>query len=175
MSEPFIKLNMWMASELNLSGNELIIFAVIHQYTAYQGGYDRGMNGLTDWTGCARSKAYEAVNRLIDKGLVERSSASKGRNPTVYRSKVNRPETGRFWDGKPSQNGTVNRPETGHLIDSIDSIDNTPYNPPKRGTERKPYRPRRKNPALNYDQGGSYDKETLKQQYGISFGEEFYE
>lgn len=35
MSEQFVKLHTWM-TELDLSGSELIAFAVIHHYAAYQ-------------------------------------------------------------------------------------------------------------------------------------------
>lgn len=135
MSEPFIKLNMWMASELNLSGNELIIFAVIHSYTEYKGGYDGGASQLGKWAGVSRQNVYRYLAPLIERGYVE-AHGTGGRKPTVYVSKASNrlklrqlknmsdEPTVSNRDSKPSQIETP--------IDIIDdcNINNTPLYPP---------------------------------------------
>ena len=173
MSEPFVKLHSWMTG-LGLSASELICFAVIHGYTEYAGGYQGGMEALGKWCGLARSHVYPVIKSLTDKQLIAQTSPSKGRNAAVYVS-LGKPShigtvegrlTVPYSDGKPSHIGTH--------IDNIDNIDNNPLNPPKRGTERKPYRrSRRQNPALDYKDDTDYSREALRAN-GISFGEEFY-
>ena len=184
MTEPYIKLNMWMAAELKLSGNELIAFAVVHHYTGCAGGYSQGMERLASWIGCARSKAYDAMASLSAKGLIKLSVPSKGRVPAVYVSLVNRSESGRLkskeGDGYPSQIGTVNRPESGHYIENIENIKNTPpIIPPKGGSanaDAKPKQKRRGRPprSQSYMQGERYPEDKLRRM-GISLGEEFYD
>ena len=144
MPEPFVKLNMWMASELGLSGNELIVFAVIHGYTAFCGGYQGGMDMLGKWCGLSRRNAYRVISPLIEKGLVKQTVSSKGRNASVYVSLVNRVNMTQLdaqltvsnRDGKPCQNDTH--------IDNNRYIDKPPVSPLKGGGTAKPQRPRRK-------------------------------
>jgi hypothetical protein len=172
-------------TELGLNPSELIAFAVIHHYTAYQGGYAGGALALSKWCGIAKSKIYRVLDKLIEKEYVVKLKASKGRGTSVYASIVNCPQTGQLegtkGDSCLSPNGTVNCPQTGHYIDNR-YID-TPYSPPTRGTanagakpgERKRHRGASKNRALNYLKGSyNYSDEELRK-LGISMGEEFYE
>ena len=147
MSEQFVKLHTWMATDLHLTGNELIVFAVIHGYTVSCGSYKGGMEMLGKWCGVSRQHAYRHLQPLIEKGLVKQTQGSGGRNTAVYISTVKpsqygtdeENQKGRLTvpnrDGKPSQYGTH--------IDNIDIID-TPYSPPKGDGAGRPQRPRRK-------------------------------
>lgn len=185
MSEQFVKLHKWM-TELGLNPSELIAFAVIHHYTAYQGGYAGGALALAKWCGIAKSKIYRVLDKLIEREYVVKLKVSKGRGTSVYASIVNCPQTGQLEGAKGdsclSPNGTVNCPKTGHYIDNR-YIDNPPT-PLKGGSasagakpgERKRRRGAPKpNRALNYLRGKTdYSDEELRK-LGISMGEEFYE
>lgn len=175
----------WMTG-LGLNPSELIVFAVIHGYTASCGSYKGGMEMLGKWCGVNRQHAYRYLKPLIEKGLVKQIKASGGRNAAAYISTVkpsqygtdDESQMGRLTaperDGKPSQYGTH--------IDNIDIINNTPSIPLKGGSanagakseapRRKPRRP--KNRALNYMTNGATTEAVLRAA-GISMGEEFYE
>jgi hypothetical protein len=171
-------------TELGLNPSELIAFAVIHHYTAYQGGYAGGALALSKWCGIAKSKIYRVLDKLIEKEYVVKLKTSKGRGTTVYASIINCPQTGQLEDAKGdsylSRKGTVNCPETGHYIDNR-YID-TPYSPPKGdsanagaksgASERKRRRPRRATNIIS--SGDDYSDERLAEM-GITMGKEFYD
>lgn len=173
----------WMSSDLHLVGNELIVFAAIHAYTEWQGGYAGGMEPLMELTGLVRSKVYKLLAGLKERGYIGLAKASKGRTHSTYISLVNRPPQGTVKQNQPSPQpspiGDSTVPQGGHYIDNR-YID-TPYSPPTRGTanadatfEHKPRTRKRKNRALDYQQGPKYTREDLKA-LGISLGEEIYE
>jgi biotin operon repressor len=60
----------WMASQLKLSGNELLIYAIIYSFNMR----DRLLCSSQDWIaakcGCSRKAVNEGINRLVKKGLV---------------------------------------------------------------------------------------------------------
>lgn len=180
MSEQFIKLHTWM-TELGLNPSELIVFAVIHGYTASCGEYHGGVEVLGKWTGLRRQHVYPFLKSLADKGLIKQTRASGGRHAAAYISLVNRPNIGqldgqltvRNRDGKPSEIGTH--------IDNNRYID-TPYSPPTRGTAHADAKPERKRRSSGkrrravdiIPSGIDYSTEGLKKM-GISQGEEFYD
>ena len=184
MSEQFIKLHSWM-TEIGLSGNELIVFAVIHHYTQWKGGYSGGMEPLMQLTGVGRRSAFYIVDKLIKKNLVALPAPAKGRNHSTYVSLVNRATDCTDEENEPCnglhstvQNTTPNRATDCTLLDNR-YIDNPPT-PLKGGSanaDAKPERRRRPsrsyNRALNYIHGETYTKERLKE-LGVSFGEELY-
>lgn len=184
MSEQFIKLHTWMATDLHLTGNELIVFAVIHSYTTYQGGYAGGMEPLMELTGLTKCNVYGLIRKLKDKGCIGLANASKGRVHSTYVSLVNRIATDTV-NKKPTVSETVsppihNRIATDTLLDNR-YID-TPYSPPTRGTAHADAKPERKRRSSGkrrravdiISSGSDYSSEGLKR-IGISQGEEFYD
>lgn len=180
MSEQFVKLHTWM-TELGLNPSELIVFAVIHGYTASCGEYHGGVEVLGKWTGLRRQHVYPFLKSLVDKGLIRQTRTSGGRHAAAYISLVNRPNIGQFdgrltvrnRDGKPSEIGTH--------IDNIDIIDNppTPLGGGRANADARPERKRRssgkRRRAVDIIPSGiDYSTEGLKKM-GISQGEEFYD
>ena len=163
MSEPFIKLNMWMATELNLSGNELIVFAVIHGYTASCGEYHGGVEVLGKWTGLRRQHVYPFLKSLTDKGLIKQTRASGGRHAAAYISLVNRPNIGQL-DGQLTVLNRDSKPsEIGTHIDNKDNID-TPYSPPRgdsANANAKQRARRRSRSAHNYQEAPRLTRDDL--------------
>ena len=180
MSEQFVKLHTWM-TELGLNPSELIVFAVIHGYTASCGEYHGGVEVLGKWTGLRRQHVYPFLKSLVDKGLIRQTRTSGGRHAAAYISLVNRPNIGQFdgrltvrnRDGKPSEIGTH--------IDNIDIIDNppTPLGGGRANADARPERKRRsnsrRNRALNYMHSEHRYTEDDLRKMGISLGEEFYD
>lgn len=67
----FITIEGWMRTQLNLSGNELVIYAVIFQFSQGKAGrYIGGLPFLADWCGCHIDTARRAIRNLEDAGLI---------------------------------------------------------------------------------------------------------
>lgn len=180
MNEQFVKLHKWMGG-MGLTPNELMIFAVIHSYTEHGRGYDGGLAGLTEWTGCSLRTVNCAVRKLESEGWIINSKPSKGRVATVYHSNhakiapLRDAETARLTMQKLHSNHAETAPDKKDKID----IDNppTPLGGGRENADAKPERKRRSsgkpNRALRYIHGKSYTEDDLRRM-GISFGEEFY-
>ena len=185
MSEQFVKLHKWMGG-MGLTPNELMIFAVIYSYTEYGRGYDGGLAGLTEWTGCSLRTVKYVVRKLESEGWILNSKPSKGRVATVYHSNHAKiaplmgAETARLTVQKLHSNGAEIAPDKKYKKD----INNTPLYPPKGGSENADAKPgERRRPrgaskpsrALNYLRGNTDYSEQGLHNLGISTGEEFYE
>ena len=67
----FLTIEGWMRTALNLSGNELVVFAVIYQFSQGKAGrYIGGLPYLADWCGCHLDTARRALRALEDRGLI---------------------------------------------------------------------------------------------------------
>lgn len=67
----FLTIEGWMRTALNLSGNELLVFAVIYQFSQGKAGrYIGGLPYLADWCGCHADTARRAVRALEERGLI---------------------------------------------------------------------------------------------------------
>lgn len=167
----------WMGG-MGLTPNELMIFAVIHSYTEYGRGYDGGLAGLTEWTGCSLRTVNCAVRKLESEGWIIKGKPSKGRVATVYHSNHAKiaplmgAEIARLTMQKLHSNHAEIAPDKKYKKD----INNTPYSPPTRGTAHADAkkRPRRIPRSLNYMHGEPLTEDNLNAM-GISMGEEFYD
>lgn len=67
----FLTIEGWMRTALNLSGNELLVFAVIYQFSQGKAGrYIGGLPYLADWCGCHQDTARRALRELEERGLI---------------------------------------------------------------------------------------------------------
>lgn len=78
-TDNFFVIQGWMRSELNLSGNALLIYAIIYGFsqTAHQ-EFTASINYLVEWVGCSRRTVFYALDELIEKGLITKESEEKG-------------------------------------------------------------------------------------------------
>ena len=67
----YITIQSWMRSELNLSGNELIIYAIIYGFSQDgESRYTGSRQYLADWCGCSVRNVQTILNNLTEQGLV---------------------------------------------------------------------------------------------------------
>lgn len=67
----FLTIEGWMRTRLDLSGNELMVFAVIYQFSQGKAGrYIGGLPYIADWCGCHIDTARRALRNLEDRGLI---------------------------------------------------------------------------------------------------------
>lgn len=60
----------WMRLELDLSGWELVIYAMIHQFTVRTGSYTGGIPYIMAFTGLTRNTVRKHLRMLVTKGLI---------------------------------------------------------------------------------------------------------
>ena len=62
----------WMVSELHLTGNELLAYAVIYGFSQDGASAFRGtLAYIAEWLGCSKSSAHRTLKRLTERGLIE--------------------------------------------------------------------------------------------------------
>lgn len=86
--ESFITIQGWMATELNLSGNELLVYALIYGFSQDGESEFRGsINYICGWLNCSRPTAMKALNNLVENGLISKRVKIEN-NVTFNRYKV---------------------------------------------------------------------------------------
>lgn len=69
--ENFINVQGWMVTELGLSGNELLIYAMIHGITQDgQSRYNGGLKYLGEWLSSSKQTVINNLKSLCEKGLI---------------------------------------------------------------------------------------------------------
>ena len=67
----FITIQGWMRSELNLSGNELIAYALIYGFSQDgESSFNGSSQYIADWCGIARDNALRLLKRMCEKGII---------------------------------------------------------------------------------------------------------
>ena len=71
----FLNIQGWMINELNLKGNELIIYALIYGFTKDGVSEFRGSRQyMADWTNSSVRSVQSVVNSLVNKGMIEKNN-----------------------------------------------------------------------------------------------------
>ena len=84
----YINIQSFMVTELELKGNELLVYAIIYGFSQTNGTYFSGSTQyLADWTNSTRQGIMKNLKSLIDKGLIEKV----GENQQVNYYKALRP------------------------------------------------------------------------------------
>ena len=71
----FLNIQGWMINELNLKGNELIIYALIYGFTKDGVSEFRGSRQyMAEWTNSSVRSVQNVVNSLVNKGMIEKNN-----------------------------------------------------------------------------------------------------
>lgn len=70
----------WMITELGLSGNRLLIYAVIYDYSKDGGDYSSGYKLLGRIIGAHINTAIRITKELVDKGFLVKEDEAVGGN-----------------------------------------------------------------------------------------------
>ena len=76
--DSFCRLYSWMAVDLGLSGNDLMVYAFIYAYSTNEGGkgcYFGGNEVISRSLGCTTKSVERSVHKLNDMGLIELKQA----------------------------------------------------------------------------------------------------
>lgn len=88
-AERYINVLGWMMDDLNLSGKELLIFALIYGFSQEaQGAYTGSQKELADWVHTQQPKAADILTKLTNKGLLikEDYTDAQNRRRCLYRA-----------------------------------------------------------------------------------------
>ena len=70
----YITIQGWMRTELNLSGNELIVYAIIYGFSQNkQGEFTGTAQYLADWAGCSRRHITRILNKLVEGNFITKT------------------------------------------------------------------------------------------------------
>lgn len=74
----YVSLQGWMITDLKLSGNELIVYAIIYGFSQTTGNRFTGsLNYLASWLNATKQTALNALQKLVAKGLIEKFEVIK--------------------------------------------------------------------------------------------------
>lgn len=72
-NENFVVIMGFMVNELQLKGNELLIYAIIHGFSQCENQkYTSGLKYLMKWTRASKPTVISSLQSLMEKGLIER-------------------------------------------------------------------------------------------------------
>lgn len=78
IEQNYITIQGWMVKRLELSGNELILFALIFGFCQDNETYFTGsLNYISEWLNCSRPTVIKTIDSLVEKGLIEKKQEVK--------------------------------------------------------------------------------------------------
>ena len=73
-NENYIQISGWMINELDLKGNELLVYALIHGFCQDGKSVFKGsLNYIMAWLNISKPTCISCIQSLIDKGMVVKS------------------------------------------------------------------------------------------------------
>ena len=79
----YITIQSWMRTDLKLSGNELIVYAIIYGFSQNkQGEFTGSAQYLADWVGCTRRTVMTILSRLVEEKLITKTEIVLNNNVT---------------------------------------------------------------------------------------------
>ena len=77
----FITLEGWMRTDLKLSGNELIVYAIIYGFSQNkQDTFTGSLQYLADWVGCSKRTVMRSLNRLVEEKFITKTETVLNNN-----------------------------------------------------------------------------------------------
>lgn len=116
----YLTIQSWMRTELNLSGNELIIYAIIYGFSQDETSRFSGSRQyLADWCGCTVRSVQNTLNLLLEKGLITKYDCTR-QNVKFCEYVANFTTSEKF--SPPSEK--ISPPSEKFSLNNIDNIDN---------------------------------------------------
>ena len=85
--EQYLNIQAWMITDLELTGNDLIVYAIIYGFS--QDGDNLFMGNrsyLAAWCRCSERSIQRNINNLIERGLIEQAVHSSDNRKVYYRA-----------------------------------------------------------------------------------------
>ena len=77
----YITIQGWMRTDLKLSGNELIVYAIIYGFSQNeQGTFTGSLQYLADWVGCSKRTVMRTLNSLVEEKFITKTETVLNNN-----------------------------------------------------------------------------------------------
>ena len=76
--DSYIQIKPFMVINLNLSGNALLIYAVIYGHTVNKGVFYGSIEYLAQWCNCSTRNVITCLNKLQEQGLIRKKKTVRG-------------------------------------------------------------------------------------------------
>lgn len=77
-SENYVTIQGWMRTELNLKGNDLIVYAIIYGFSqTEEQRFTGSLQYLADWCGATKNGVQKNLKNLLDLGLIQKFEMTK--------------------------------------------------------------------------------------------------
>ena len=122
-SNNHIVIHGWMLNELELKGNELLIFAIIHGFSQdSESEFNGSLQYLAEWTNSTKQGVIKNLKSLIEKDLIDKKEIRKGSIKFCsYASKFNGIKQS-LMDHSTKFNGTIKQSLPNNIDNNIDNI-----------------------------------------------------
>lgn len=98
-NDNFVQISGWMINELNLKGNELFIYSIIHGFSQDgKSDYHGGLSYLAEWTNSTKQGVIKNLKSLTEKGLIVKTDEKLANNTHLCR----------YFTAKSRENITIN-------------------------------------------------------------------
>lgn len=83
----FVRWERFMRTDLGLKGSELYVYAVLYGFTnSKQGKFSGSLKNIEEYTGFDKRQCFNAINSLIEKGLVIKTAIQGGLRKCEYKT-----------------------------------------------------------------------------------------
>ena len=118
----YITIQGWMRTELDLSGNDLLVYAIIYGFSQTNNQKFTGsLQYLADWCGATKQGIMKNLNNLVDRGLIEKEKDALN-SVAYYTTQFNTPLNSVV---HPIQHSLINNIEN-KKEDNIDILNKIP-------------------------------------------------
>lgn len=74
-NENYVTIQGWMLKDLELKGNDLLVYAIIFGFTQMRGNwFCEGLQYLADWTCSTKNGVFKNIQNLLQEGLIEKDT-----------------------------------------------------------------------------------------------------
>lgn len=88
MNESF-KIFGWMTTDLKLSSNELLVYAIIFRDTVEgNGSFDKGSGYIANLLNLSRPYVFTILKKLTERGYIERIAKSEKTSAVTFKAKT---------------------------------------------------------------------------------------
>lgn len=118
----------FMRTKLGLSGNDLIVYAIIYGFSQDgQGKFTGSLQYLADWCGATRRGIQKNLKNLVDRGLIIKDEVDKN-GITFYEYHVSEFVGGELssWGGELSSPNNININKENNISTNVDILKEKP-------------------------------------------------
>ncbi|MDE6004455.1 MAG: helix-turn-helix domain-containing protein [Oscillospiraceae bacterium] len=127
-NENFIVIHGWMVNELNLKGNELLVYAIIYAFSQTENQFFTGsLKYLADWTSSTKQGVMKNLKSLLENNLIQKEEyyVNNVKFVKYYTTKFNTPMQQSLTGYTTKFNGGIKLSLPNNIIDNIaDKITN---------------------------------------------------